>query len=117
MPYKFVTDKIPLPPGKDRRVKLTDTDREEIRHLSKTYSQRQLADMFGVSRRLISFVLDPEKLKQNLQRREERGGSMVYYEKNKNTAAIREHRRYKQSVLQEKIKNGNQSKSENFAVS
>ena len=101
MPYKWQTDKTPIPRDKDKRVKLTEADREEIRQAYGKVSQRKLARMYGVSRRLIQFIGDPSKHKANLRRREERGGSMAYYDKEKNTKAIRTHRRHKQSVLKE----------------
>lgn len=101
MPYKFETDKIPMPEGKDRRVKLTPEDKTLILVLYRdgTHSQRSLARQFGVSRRLIQFILDPEKHKRNLELREARGGSKAYYDKDKNRKAMQEHRQYKKSVL------------------
>lgn len=42
-------------------------------------SQRKCAEMFNVSRRTIQFLWDPEKLKRNIQRRQERGGTKQYY--------------------------------------
>ena len=53
MPY--VSEKIPLPPQYDRRRKLTEDDKFEIVRLRKEHnlSQRTLARMFGVSRKLI----------------------------------------------------------------
>lgn len=100
MPYSFETNKIPLPEGKDRRVKLTESDKQQIRDLTaEGYSQRKLAAMFGVSRRLITFVQDPKKLEANKQVRKERGGSKLYYSREKHTQAVREHRKYKKSVI------------------
>lgn len=61
-----------IPPEKDLRRKLTEDDKARIRNLKEDYSQRQLAAMFGVSRRTIQFILDPKKLEQNLNRRRER---------------------------------------------
>ena len=99
MPYKFQTDRVLMPKGKDRRVKLTDEQREEIRGLYGSISQRKLAKMFGVSRRLIIFIGCPEKKARNLECREERGGTMQYYDKDAHTNSMREHRQYKQSVM------------------
>ena len=101
MPYKFETTKTKLPEGKDRRVKLTAEDKEFIKALYATgnISTYKLAEEFGVSRRTIQFILDPEKKKANLERLEERGGWKVYYNKDKHTETMREHRRYKQEAL------------------
>jgi hypothetical protein len=64
-------------------------------------SQRALAKMFGVSRRLIVFTLYPERQKENYQRRLERGGSKQYYDREKHAEAIKEHRRYKDVLYKE----------------
>ena len=97
MPYKFETDKTPIPRKHDRRVKLTDKQREEIRN-AQGKSQRQLAAEYGVSRRTIQFIRDPEKHRENLLRRQERGGSARYYEKEKHKTYMADHRHYKQSL-------------------
>lgn len=66
----------------DKRIKLAEQDKQEICKLREQgKSQRELARMYNVSRRLITFIIDPEKHKQNLQRRNERGGSKQYYKK------------------------------------
>ena len=72
MPYK--SEKIKLPKEHDRRIKLTDEQREEIREKYATglYSQRALAREYGVSRRLISFVLDDEKYQKCREQFKER---------------------------------------------
>jgi len=104
MPYKFEYTRERLPKSKDRRVKLTDEDREEIREKYATgeYSTYKLADLFGVSRRTIQFILDPKKLEENRKRLKERGGSKIYYDTDKNTTSMKEHRRYKKDVLKNK---------------
>lgn len=101
MPYKFESHHIPIPRNRDKRVKLSDAARMEIHRNEGGYSQRELARRYGVSRRLITFILDPEKLRENLQRRDERGGTMRYYDKARNTEYMRNHRRYKQQVMKE----------------
>ena len=53
---------------------------------------------YGVSRRTIQFILDPEKLLENKKRRAERGGWKQYYDKDAHTEAIKEHRSYKQEL-------------------
>jgi len=98
MPYKCETSKLHIPRHLDRRVKLSLEDREEIKKLYGTISQRKLAKMFNVSRRLVIFIGCPEKHKLNLKQREERGGSAFYYDSKKQTKQKRKHRRYKQSL-------------------
>jgi hypothetical protein len=51
--------------------------------------------------------LFPERHKKNLEYRKERGGSTIYYVKEKHTKAIREHRDYKKQVLNDTTRNNN----------
>jgi hypothetical protein len=74
-------------------------NREPLRANPNGLSSRKLAALFEVSRRTIQFICDPDKLAANKERREERGGWAQYYDKEANTSAIREHRRYKKSVM------------------
>lgn len=65
MSYRF--DQIPINnPKFDKRVKLTDEQRESIRneYALGGISQRGLEKKYDVSRRLIQFVLSPEKLEK-----------------------------------------------------
>ena len=99
MPYVTDTQSLQSPFLK-RSVKLLPCQKEMICYWSKQgYSQRRLAKMFHVSRRLITFVLDPKKLAKNKERREERGGTMQYYDKDKHKAYMKEHRTYKYKTL------------------
>ena len=83
----------------DRRIKLTGEQREEIITLySKGVSQRELSRRFKVDRRLISFIINPSALEENLKRREERGGGRIYYNKDKYSGYIKDHRRYKEKL-------------------
>ena len=99
MPYAFETakKKIPREPGKDRRVKLSETH-SQIRELALTMSQRELAARFQVSKRTIQFVLNPERQEANYERRKERGGSAQYYDKETHADAMRRHRRHKKGL-------------------
>ena len=106
MPYK--SEKIKLPPEYDRRRKLYDEQKEEIRHKYETglYSQRKLAREYNVSRRLIQFVLDKDKYERVKEQRRERGKDGRYaYSKKEWAAIMRERRAYKQKLyLEGKIK-------------
>ena len=95
---KFETDKLKIPREKDKRVKLSLEDREEIKRQYGKVSQRKLAKAWGVSRRLIQFIGDPEKKKRDLYLRKMRGGSKAYYDKDKHTKAMRKHRRHKKEL-------------------
>jgi hypothetical protein len=100
MPYKheYSEPKKEITQYDDRRRKPTDEQREEIKKLYGTISQRKLARMFGVSRRLIIFIGCPEKYKKNLENRANKGGSKIYYDCEKNTKAMKKHRRYKHKL-------------------
>jgi hypothetical protein len=99
MPY--LSSKIKIEKTEfDRRVKLTEDDKKLIIWLSEEekLSQRKLAAQFNVSRRLIQFVLDPEKLAKNNEKRAERGGSKQYYDKEKHREYMKDHRHHKQDL-------------------
>ena len=100
MSYAFETGKkkIPREPGKDRRVKLSETQKDQIRELALTLSQRELAARFQVSKRTIQFVLNPERREANYERRKERGGSAQYYDKETHADAMRRHRRHEKKL-------------------
>lgn len=51
-------------PMQDGRRKLHPDEYKEVRKAyDELHSQRKVAKLFGVSRRLVTFILDPEKLK------------------------------------------------------
>ena len=104
MPYK--TERIKFDcPFLDRRTKLLPCQKEMMMywHLQ-GLSQRKIAAMFSVSRRLVIFYTQPEKLKKNLEARSDRGGSKAYYKGGKEWAeTIREHRKYKYETLKNTI--------------
>ena len=99
MPYK--TDKLAInDPLLDRRVKLLPFEKEEIKELYKQgASMRHLARSYEVDRRTIDFIVHPERHERNLELRKDGGGSKVYYSKEKQSAAMRKHRKYKREVL------------------
>ena len=104
MPYK--TDKMKLDsPFFDRRVKLLPCMREMIHILyEEGRSIHSLAKQFNVDKRLIQFELFPERKKKNLEDREKRGGTMIYYKGGEEwNATQRDHRRYKYKVLNKVI--------------
>ena len=97
MPYK--SEKIKLAPTQDRRRKLTDEQKEEIKKLYATglIGQRPLAKQFGVSRSLIQVIVNLEIAEKKKQRIKEHWQD---YRPSKEEWAkiVREHRRYKQEL-------------------
>jgi c-di-AMP phosphodiesterase-like protein len=87
----------------DRRVKLTKEDKELVKWFreEEQVSYQKLANRFGVSKRLIMFICRPELLQKNLNTREERGGSKIYYDKNKHKEYMKDHRDYKKELYKQ----------------
>jgi hypothetical protein len=52
---------------------------------------------------LIIFIGDPDKHKENLRARAERGGSSAYYNKEKFREVMKRHRQHKQQLAKEGI--------------
>ena len=84
----------------DRRVKLTQDDKNLIVWLreEEQISYQKLANRFGVSKRSIIFICRPELKAKDLENRKKRGGSKIYYNREKHTTQIREHRNYKKEL-------------------
>jgi transposase len=104
MPYK--TEKIKLDcPFLDNRIKLLPCQKEMVMYWhERGFSQRKIAKMFNVSRRLITFIIDPIKKINNLKRREERGGTMIYYKGGKEwSETMKKHRKHKYKTLKNTI--------------
>lgn len=104
MPSKF--DKIPINnPNHDKRVKLTDEDRENIRkeYSSGNISQNGLAKKYGVSKRLIQFVLNPEKKEIVKKQFAERQKDGRYYDKDKHKGYMKNHRNHKKELYNKGI--------------
>jgi len=100
MPYK--TDTIAIDcPFFDKRVKLLPCQKERMVILQKLgYSQRKLASIFKVSRRLVQFTTDPSKKVKDLANRRDRGGSMIYYKGGKEwSETMKEHRKHKHELF------------------
>ncbi len=105
MPYK--SEKIKIEGTKlDRRRKLTEDQKAYIRWLREEegLSQRKLAAMFGVSRRLITFILDPEKEKRSKERGKQlRKEGRYKYTKEQWAEVMKEHRHYKEQLHKDGI--------------
>lgn len=89
----------------DRRVKLTEQQKKEIRELYATggYTQAALANMYEVSNRLISFAIYPEKYeKAREQFKERRKDGRYKQSKDKRREIMREIRQYKRELYESK---------------
>jgi len=103
MPYK--TEKQKLPPELDRRRKLSDEQKDEIRHKYATgyYSLNGLAKEYGVSKKLVLLMVNPESKRKNDEHIKNHWKDYVPSKEERN-AIMKEHRAYKYKVLKEDIK-------------
>jgi len=99
MPYKC--EKIRLGEEYDRRIKLTQEQKAEIIAKYKTgeFSQRELAEEYGVSRSLIGLITNPERMDKVKQRMKEHWRDYSFKEKRR--VAMKNTRRYKYSLYKE----------------
>lgn len=100
MPSK--SDHIKLKPEQDRRRKLTDEQKEEIRKIyaTGTCGMRPLAKQFEVSRTTIQLIVNPERAEKVKQRIKERWRDYVPDKKTRNMI-MRKHRAYKRKLYRE----------------
>jgi hypothetical protein len=111
MPYKWETNKIKLPSGFDRRIKLNNAQREDIKERHKQgQAIRAIARKYPqVSRRTIQMIIYPERYKDALEKakqwRKENGNIMQRVGKKRWAKIQKEYRQYKQSVLKGRITN------------
>ena len=104
MPYK--SEKIKLPPEYDRRRKLSDEQRDEIRHKYATglYSLNGLAREYSVSKKTVLLIVNHETKRKSDERIKEHWRDYVPTKEERNRVA-NEHRKYKDRLYREgKIK-------------
>ncbi len=96
MPYKIETDHMKLPRELDKRVRLTDDDKQEIRELIWQWlGNQEIAVRYWVHRKTIYLIRNP---KQALKEKEDyklRRLDWRYYNKDKHTIAIKETRKHR----------------------
>lgn len=101
MPYKCDTLKLILPKEKgiDRRFKLTEQEKDEIRENVEWLTNTKLWLKYWVCRRTIQYIKDPElykKLREDFKVRRKDGR---YYSKEKNRIAMKDTRAYRHKIL------------------
>lgn len=97
MPYK--SEKIKLSPTQDRRRKLTDEQKEEIKRIyaEEKCGTRPLAKQFGVSRSTIQVIVNPA-IKQRHHDRTAKHWRDYRPTKEEWAETMKEHRHYKQEL-------------------
>lgn len=100
MPYK--TEKMKLPPELDRRRKISNEQKEEIKHkyASGLYSLNKLAKEYEVSKKLILITVNSESRRKSEEYIKEHWRD-YRPDKAEWAAIMREHRAYKNRVLKE----------------
>lgn len=102
MPSKY--DKMRLPHHLDKRVRLTDGQKIEIKsRVESGDSIHSLAAEYGVSRRTIQFAAYPDRYEKALAQRKERWRTAYsdgrYYDREAQAVACRDIRRRKKEAL------------------
>lgn len=100
MPYK--TEKLKLDNYFiDKRTKLLPCQKERVYHMyyHDNYSLNQLAKIFHCSKRLIHFIVKPEKKEKADLQYKERRKDKRYYDKEKHKNAMNKHRKRKHELL------------------
>jgi hypothetical protein len=97
MPYK--AEKIKLPEQYDRRRKLTESQKSEIKSKYETgfYSLNGLAREYTVSKKTILLIVNPESKRKNDQHIKDHWKDYVRPKQERNEI-IKEHRHYKQEL-------------------
>ncbi len=84
----------------DRRVKITEENKEEIKEMYKQgISIREITRNFNFSRRSIQLILFPERLEKQKEDYKLRRLDGRYYNKEKHRKAMKKHRDYKKKLL------------------
>jgi hypothetical protein len=99
-------EKLNIPRRLDRRIKLTEEQREELRIDRKTLglSYNELARKYHISKRLAMFICNPDKYERaKKQARERRSDGRYKPTKEEWKKVMREHRRYKRSIKDQLI--------------
>lgn len=98
MPSKFMT--VKLPEKYDRRVKVTQEQRKEIRELYSTgnYSWNSLSALYGVDRSRIGQIVNPRIGERVKQRNAEYNRTHIR-DKEKCNESLKKHRAYKKNLM------------------
>lgn len=99
IPVPYIAEKIKLPKEYDRRRKLTDEQKQEIKNKYSTgfYSLNGLAKEYSVSKKLILIIVNPESKRKNDQRIKDHWKDYQETGEDHNNT-MREHRHYKQEL-------------------
>lgn len=111
MPYLFETKKMKIREEDKLSVKLSPTQKLEIKKKYETghYSQRELARMYNVSRGTVVYCIYPEKYEISRQQFKERQKTGRYYDKEKQRQYISSLRKRKKELYRQERLIGGQN--------
>lgn len=92
-------DKVRLGRRFDGRYKLSDEVREEIARLQGVATQTEVAEKYGISRKLVYYIWHPDKYQEHLAKRREAKVWKKNYSKHKHREYIRRNRNKKRELL------------------
>lgn len=89
----------------DRRVKLTEEQRKEIKELYQTgnYSMTALGKLYNVTRHTIANVVNEARYQKRLESNRERFRGGTYYNKEQHRKSVANYRNYKKKLLAQGI--------------
>lgn len=87
--------------ARDKRIKLTDDERQDIkRRYNNGATKRALARFYHVDRRLIDFIVNPDKYEATLRRRSDEKAHLKYYDSERRKEYIQKHNLYKKQLME-----------------
>lgn len=98
MPSKV--DKLRVPNSFDKRIKLSISDKEEIKTMYQAgaHSYNQIALLYGVSKSLVILIVNPDIEERKKQQYKERRKDGRYYKRETHTLAMYKHRKHKEEI-------------------
>lgn len=98
-----ISDTVPIKnKSLDKRVKLNDDQRKAIKeeYEKGDTSYNKLAKKYGVSKRLVQFIVCPEKKLIAQKQFSDRQKDGRYYDKEKHKEYVKKHRNYKKELYE-----------------
>lgn len=87
--------------ARDKRIKLTDDERADIRRrYADGESKHALARIYHVDRRLIIFIVNPDKYEATLRRRSDEKAHIKYYDPDRFKKYRQKHNLYKKQLME-----------------
>ena len=93
-------DKLKIPTEYDKRIKIRKKDYPKIFQMrAEGFSMGKIGKVFGVSRHLIRFILNPNVLEESKEAFKVRRKDGRYYDKKKHCEAIKDLRKRKKELV------------------